>query len=159
MSASAKERSDSGDVVGGDGGDDDGSDRRDDHRKKTKKQRGHGSGGTLRKAKRAALFRFRKVDIKSNRRPANPSSSGCLGKWVGGGGGGYCCFKQTHGGDGGGFCCFKPTPVLDSPVETCTSDPNSPEFTFELLRDLIEKNDFYSEECNPHLCIDKTDEN
>ncbi|KAF5946810.1 hypothetical protein HYC85_017038 [Camellia sinensis] len=147
MSEIERERSE--DIVRNNDGD--GSDRRDDHRKK--KQREHGFGGNFRKAKRVALFQFRKAEKqlhRKNKKGSNQSSSipGCFGKrtvGVGGGGGYYCCFKQT--------------PTLDSPVESTTSDPNSAEFTYELLRALIETNDFYSKECNTHLDIINTDEN
>ncbi|KAL1532894.1 hypothetical protein AAHA92_32852 [Salvia divinorum] len=46
--------------------------------------------------------------------------------------------------------CRQPK-TLDSSGESPTSDPNSPDFTFDDLRALIEKNDFYSKDCNPHL--------
>ncbi|KZV14966.1 hypothetical protein F511_39890 [Dorcoceras hygrometricum] len=51
----------------------------------------------------------------------------------------------------GCFLCLKEPRTLDSAGESPTSDPNSREFTFDMLRDLIEKNDFYSNECNTHL--------
>uniref|UniRef100_A0A5B7BYF5 Uncharacterized protein n=1 Tax=Davidia involucrata TaxID=16924 RepID=A0A5B7BYF5_DAVIN len=150
MSEPEQERSDvvGGGCGGGDYDDGGGSSRRDDQ----EKQMGHVCEGHARKAKRVAFFRFRKVKKQlpgRNKRPSNPSSAttGCLGKWVCGGGGGcYLCFKQPQ--------------TLDSPVESQTSDPNSPEFSHELLKTLIEKNDFYSKECNPHLDInvDNTDE-
>ncbi|CAL5329943.1 unnamed protein product [Camellia sinensis] len=140
MSESVKERSD--DIVGVGGRDaDDGSGRMDDDDdddqwKKTK-QRRHGFGRNLKKAKRVTLFRFRKA---KKQLPLRKNTSA--------------------GGSGGGcYCCFKQTPSSDSPVESQTSDPNSPEFTYELLRALIEKNDFYSNECNPHLDSDNKDVN
>ncbi|KAL2511766.1 Uncharacterized protein Adt_17366 [Abeliophyllum distichum] len=49
------------------------------------------------------------------------------------------------------FCKFR---VLGQKGESPTSDPNSSEFTVDMLRALIEKNDFYSKECNPHLDTD-----
>lgn len=111
-----------------------------------------------RKPKRASLFRFRKKRRKGASIPPPPSfPAGCFGKIRGGGGDG------GGGGDEGClYCCLKPNPNLDSssPVEPKTSgDPNSPNFTFELLRALVEKNDFYSKECNPHIGIPETDEN
>ncbi|KAG8363975.1 hypothetical protein BUALT_Bualt19G0079400 [Buddleja alternifolia] len=46
--------------------------------------------------------------------------------------------------------------VEDSSGESpTTSDPNNSEFSFDMLRGLIEKNDFYSKECNPHLDVDE----
>jgi len=47
--------------------------------------------------------------------------------------------------------CFLPPKVLESPNESPTSDPNDPNFTHAMLRTLMDKNDFYSKECNPHL--------
>ncbi|KAJ6762463.1 UBIQUITIN CARBOXYL-TERMINAL HYDROLASE-LIKE PROTEIN [Salix purpurea] len=35
-------------------------------------------------------------------------------------------------------------------LQSQTSDPNHPDFTFDMLKSLIETNDFYSKECNPH---------
>ncbi|KAH6761130.1 ubiquitin carboxyl-terminal hydrolase-like protein [Perilla frutescens var. hirtella] len=61
--------------------------------------------------------------------------------------------RRANRGSGGGWCCLcvgQPK-TLDSSGESPTSDPNSSEFTFDMLRALIEKNDFYSKECNPHL--------
>lgn len=110
-----------------------------------------------RKPKRASLFRFRKKRRKGASNPPPPFPAGCFGKIRAGGGGG-----GGGGGEGCLYCCLKPKPNLDSssPVEPKTSsDPNSPNFTFELLRALVEKNDFYSKECNPHIGIPETDEN
>ncbi|XAR52782.1 hypothetical protein NMG60_11021035, partial [Bertholletia excelsa] len=108
------------------------------------------------KGEEGFLFRFRKVDKQLRRKnkkasiPPPYSSPGCFNRRVGGGGRG--------GGIGSCYTCFKQTPTLDSPVESQTSDPNSAEFGFELLRALIESNDFYSKECNPHLDTDATSE-
>ncbi|XP_031261476.1 uncharacterized protein LOC116119667 [Pistacia vera] len=49
------------------------------------------------------------------------------------------------------FSCFMQPPTLDSSAESIESDPNDPNFSNEMLRSLIENNDFYSKECNPHL--------
>lgn len=51
--------------------------------------------------------------------------------------------------------CFKQPPTLESSSTSTTlqsqpSDPNHPDFTFDMLKSLIETNDFYSKECNPH---------
>ncbi|VFQ79877.1 unnamed protein product [Cuscuta campestris] len=55
----------------------------------------------------------------------------------------------------GGSCClclrFRRPADLSS--DSQSSDPNSPDFSHELLSSLIEKNDFYSKECNPHLDV------
>uniref|UniRef100_A0A5B7BQZ7 Uncharacterized protein n=1 Tax=Davidia involucrata TaxID=16924 RepID=A0A5B7BQZ7_DAVIN len=143
MSQSEKERSD---VVGGSGGGDDdggGCSRSDDQ----KKEMDQVCEGHVRKGKRMALFRFRKVKKQLHRRkkrPSNPSSSATTG----------CLGKRFCGGGGGCYLCFRKPQTLDSPVESQTSDPNNPEFTCEMLKALIEKNDFYSKECNPHLDLD-----
>ena len=47
--------------------------------------------------------------------------------------------------------CFSRPKVLESPnEESPSSDPNDPNFTHGMLRTLMDKNDFYSKECNPH---------
>ncbi|XP_047324169.1 uncharacterized protein LOC124927748 [Impatiens glandulifera] len=61
--------------------------------------------------------------------------------------------KRNGGGSKtiGGCWCFKESTTLESYVESQISDPNGSEFNHEMLRVLIEKNDFYSKECNSHL--------
>lgn len=54
-------------------------------------------------------------------------------------------------GTNGCYFCFKQPHTLESPAESFTSDPNDSSFTHDMLRSLIEKNDFYSKECNPHI--------
>ncbi|KAL6501364.1 hypothetical protein OROHE_025011 [Orobanche hederae] len=91
--------------------------------------------GCGKKGRRLSFFRLRRrkqMGINVN--------SDCWGRRVGGG-----------GGDGWGCSCLKQPRSLDSSGESPTSDPNSSRFTFDMLRALIEKNDFYSKECNPHL--------
>lgn len=76
------------------------------------------------------LFRFRKL-VRKNKLP---------------------CFSGRKENVGGGcFMCFTKSPSDDSPV---TSDPNSPNFTFELMKSMIEKNDFYCKECNTHFDLE-----
>lgn len=53
------------------------------------------------------------------------------------------------------FFCFKQPPTLESSstsatLQSQTSDPNNPNFTFDRLKSLIENNDFFSKQCNPH---------
>lgn len=48
------------------------------------------------------------------------------------------------------FCFLQPK-VLESLDGSPSSDPNHPNFTNSMLRVLIENNDFYSKDCNPHL--------
>ncbi|XAR56043.1 hypothetical protein NMG60_11036332 [Bertholletia excelsa] len=137
------ERTDDVVDLGGDGDDDQGCDS---------KEKGHGCWKNCRKAKKVAIFGFRKVDKQLRRKnkkaslsPPPYSSTGCFSRRVGGGRRDTC------------YTCFKQTPTLDSSVESSqTSDPNSAEFGFEKLRALMETNDFYSKECNPHLDTDGT---
>ncbi|CAK8544495.1 unnamed protein product [Lathyrus sativus] len=56
----------------------------------------------------------------------------------------------TRNGFGCKFCFSRPS-VLENPDGSPTSDPNDPKFTHAMLKTLIEKNDFYSKECNPHI--------
>ncbi|KAJ4721792.1 hypothetical protein OWV82_009440 [Melia azedarach] len=53
---------------------------------------------------------------------------------------------------GFGLCLRQPD-TLESAGKSPCSDPNDPSFSCEMLKLLIEKNDFYSKECNPHLDI------
>ncbi|KAL8541916.1 hypothetical protein ACS0TY_002967 [Phlomoides rotata] len=93
--------------------------------------------GCERKGKKTSFFRLRKSKkVRHQKQKGVYVNSGCWG------GGGLCCF------------CVKQPTTLDSPGESPSSDPNSSEFTFDMLRALIEKNEFYSKECNPHLDAD-----
>lgn len=90
--------------------------------------------GCERKGKKKSVFRLRKrKKVRQQKQTGVYVNSGRVG------GGGWCCF------------CLKPPRTLESPGESPSSDPNSSEFTFDMLRALIEQNDFYSKECNPHL--------
>lgn len=61
-----------------------------------------------------------------------------------------------RGGRRWGSClCVNQPWTIESAGESPTSDPNSPKFSFDMLRELIEKNDFHSKECNPHLDADE----
>ncbi|KAK4424478.1 hypothetical protein Salat_1641200 [Sesamum alatum] len=94
--------------------------------KEEKKGKGSGKNG-----KRASLFRLRKNKKVLHRRRKQkgiPVNS--------------CCFGLR-----------KPR-TLSSSGESPTSDPNSPTFTSDMLRTLIEKNDFYSKEYNPNLDVE-----
>jgi len=48
------------------------------------------------------------------------------------------------------FCFSRPN-VLGNPNGSPSSDPNHPKFTHSMLKSLLEKNDFCSKECNPHI--------
>lgn len=170
MSVSDKEISRvgvSGGANGGCVGDDDddeddeggGVQANEDHRKK---QRGFGCGGfgrNLGKARRVILSPFTKAKARKQlpRRKHSWASSSCSssiaatkvtgfsssGKEIGGGGNSKGCY----------FCFTRPL-TMESPAESRTSDPNDPNFTYDMLKVLIEKSDFYSPDCNPHLDID-----
>lgn len=58
-----------------------------------------------------------------------------------------------NGGTSGCYFCFSRPQVVESPVESPSSDPNGPTFTYATLKTLLEKNDFYSKDCNPHIDI------
>lgn len=113
-------------------------------KKKEKKQRsGYGCDGDFAKSKKVALLQFTmaKKYLKHRRENSNkwPSSSSANA-------------TTTTGKRIVGSCfCLKQPFTLESPAESHTSDPNDPKFTFEMLKTLIEKNDFYSIECDPHL--------
>lgn len=105
-------------------------------------------GRNHKKGKRVFRFRVKKVH-KRNKLPNTSSKSSKSSK--------SCCFvgnKREGIGFGGCCVCFGQTPssgVVGSPVESQESDPNSSMFTFDLLRSLIEQNDFFDKDCNTHL--------
>lgn len=92
------------------------------------------------KGKKMSLFRLRKGKKKlpheKRKQTGVNVNPGCWG---------------TIGGGGWRCSCFNQPLTADTSGESPTSDPNSSEFAFDMLRALIEKNDFYSKECNPHL--------
>lgn len=58
-----------------------------------------------------------------------------------------------NGNTGGLLCgcfCLEQPRTLESPKSN-SSDPNDPSFTYDRLKTLIEKNDFFSKECDTHL--------
>ncbi|KAG8471685.1 hypothetical protein CXB51_036283 [Gossypium anomalum] len=100
------------------------------------------------KLKQVLMFPFVKFRKKKKKQakplakpPLSSSSSFSSSKRVGSGGGFY-----------GGFCCTRPR-TLESADDSNSSDPNDPNFTYEMLKTLIEKNQFYSKECNPHSVL------
>ena len=149
MSKSGKERSNfRGGGGGGGGGSGDGDDGDEDDegvrsRDDGKKRREYGCGRNLGKAKQVVLFPFRKAKkqlVYSGRKRSRSSSSSAS-------------FSGKREGFVGCFLCFKQPQTMESPANSQTSDPNNPAFTYEHLKVLIEKNDFYSKECNPHIDI------
>ncbi|MED6172541.1 hypothetical protein PIB30_051013 [Stylosanthes scabra] len=127
---------------------------------KARRRRGGGFG----KAKEMAMHQFTKAKsqlrrVRSRRAllrssssstsSANASKRGFSGK-----------VTSVRGSDdyySGSKCkfCFSRPRVLESSDEgggsSVISDPNDAKFTNAMLTLLIEKNDFYSKECNPHM--------
>ncbi|CAI9781710.1 unnamed protein product [Fraxinus pennsylvanica] len=97
--------------------------------------------GNCRKAKKKAFFGFKKGKKNLHQKRKQRINSGC---WA----------KRDFEVGYGCFLSLKKPDTDDSSSQSPTSDPNSEEFTVDILRALIEKNDFYSEECNPHLDTD-----
>ncbi|KAG6415574.1 hypothetical protein SASPL_122987 [Salvia splendens] len=89
------------------------------------------------KGKRPAFFRLRKSRKLLQQKRKQSGVYVNSRSW--GRSGGWCCL------------CLRQPKTLDSSGESPSSDPNSSEFSFDELRALIEKNDFYSEDCNPHF--------
>ena len=121
----------------------------DDDRKMEMGKKGFG------KAKQVMFYPFRKAKkqilrrrIKRDSSCSSPSSS-------------VTCSRRTNSLDkrgfdgsvnqGCGFCLTKLS-ISDSKNGSPT-DPNHRKFTNEMLKVLIEKNDFYSKESNPHFGI------
>lgn len=54
----------------------------------------------------------------------------------------------------GCYLCFMRPITTDSDAISQPGDPNTRELTYEFFKSLIEKNDFYSRECNTHINLD-----
>ncbi|KAL1558812.1 hypothetical protein AAHA92_09230 [Salvia divinorum] len=91
------------------------------------------------KGKRLPFFRLRKSKKLLHQKRKQGGISVNSRGW--GRSGGWCCL------------CLRQPKTLDSSGESPTSDPNSSDFTFDELRALIEKNDFYSKDCSPHFDV------
>ncbi|KAL8027286.1 hypothetical protein ABFX02_14G085400 [Erythranthe guttata] len=137
---SDKERPRADDGGGGGGGGSGGVDDEDDGEETTESVDSSEKtcAGCDRKGNKRSFFRLRK-----GKKPASQKRKQ-KGIYVNSG-----CWMTRVGR--GSTCLSRPRVAVDSSGESPTSDPNSPEFTFGMLRTLIEKNDFYSKECNPHL--------
>ncbi|MCE5166548.1 hypothetical protein HAX54_021635 [Datura stramonium] len=151
MSVSTKNRRST--VGGGGGGGDSGDDDHDGigagrckEADDSEEEGDHNKDFGKNKGKSVSCFRFRKVKRKLLRRKRKGVSGNSERRRELSGGGG--------GGGGGCYLCLKRPPTADSGGESQTSDPNSPNFTYEMLRVFIEKNDFYSNECNSHLDVE-----
>lgn len=158
MSISDKENSSVEDTSGGVGDDHDHDDEDDDddeensggvHQKRDgdgrrTKERGRGYGkfsGFSRNLGKAKKFVLKPLLNKKLSRKSSKSSAS--GKRV-----------EFDGGGKGCFYCFRPNPSGESGIGSHTSDPYDPTFTYDMLRDFMEKSDFYSKECNTHLDSD-----
>ncbi|RAL44233.1 hypothetical protein DM860_015593 [Cuscuta australis] len=93
--------------------------------------------------KRVSLLRLRKLkkSVQRNKERNSAVVPRSFGTVASSSSGGNCC-----------LCLRFPRPA-DLSSDSQSSDPNSPDFSHELLSSLIEKNDFYSKECNPHLDV------
>nr|KAJ0225547.1 hypothetical protein LSAT_V11C100029820 [Lactuca sativa] len=58
---------------------------------------------------------------------------------------------------GNSCLCITRIAKLDSCTESPSSDPNCSDFSFDSLRGLIEKSDFFLNECNTHLDVNVSD--
>lgn len=95
----------------------------DEDKSKQKKPTGYG-----RKAKKVVLSKIKKA--KKRLQKKDIGNSGCC-----------CCLY------------IRRNSTLDSSSESPTSDPNSSEFGFDSLKGLIEKSDFFLDECNTHFDV------
>lgn len=112
--------------------------------------------GLLTKVRQVVLSPFSKVDItikigrkrnRTNRRVSSSNPPGCFSFPS-------CSSSSSASGKrpNRAFCfCIGQPQTLGSPLfEPRTSDPNDPQFTLDMLRTMIQKNDFYSKDSNPH---------
>ncbi|KAM6578515.1 hypothetical protein CsatB_030352 [Cannabis sativa] len=140
---------------GGDDGDDDedesGGVQERDEQKPRKRAKGHGCYGfsmNFGKARNLVLGQFTKTTRKPSRKThikASYSSSSVLVAAPN---------ASTSSSSGKGCClCIKKSGTGESSLGSQTSDPNDPTFTYDMLKVLIERNDFYSKECNSHLDV------
>lgn len=104
-------------------------------------------GEGMGKAKQVVMHRFTKAKKKlhnckfKNKRVLRLTSSGNKSRTSG------KTIRRGRGGCGTGcYFCFKRPQVLESFSGSPTSNPNDPNYNH-----LIEKNDFFSRECNPHV--------
>ncbi|KAK7838343.1 hypothetical protein CFP56_019906 [Quercus suber] len=91
----------------------------------------------------------KKQFLRRKNKRTSSSSSGSTGARISGKR--FVCLN--NGGKGCCFCLRQPQ-TLESNSGSRTSDPNDPNFTYDMLKAFIENNDFYSKECNPHFDFD-----
>ncbi|PON69551.1 hypothetical protein PanWU01x14_086740 [Parasponia andersonii] len=138
---------------GGDDGDDDedesGGVRERGDQKPKQRAKGYTCNGFSRnfgKAKHLVLRPFTNTRAQkqvSKKTHIKASSSYCSGA------GAAPKYSTTSSGKGCCFC-FTKSPTGESSMRS-QSSPNDPTFTYDMLKVLIERNGFYSKECNPHL--------
>lgn len=119
---------------------------------KRKKRRVFGRHGVgVRSGKKALLFRFRKFQklFELSLSSASPSDSPNSGSRKNSS---WFCGKSRFGG---GLCCCacfsKPHVVEDDDAQGNVVPDDPEEFSYEHLKSMIEKNDFYSKECDTHF--------
>lgn len=142
---------------GGSDGDDDEDEEEDRKKKKNRARVDFGFGKSLvfrqfTKAKnqiRRVRSRKALLSSSSSSRNVNVSSRGKV-VIVHGDDFGSSSGSAARSGFGCKFCFSRPS-VMENSDGSPSSDPNDPKFTHSMLRSLIEKNDFCSKECNPHI--------
>ncbi|XP_062081695.1 uncharacterized protein LOC133788285 [Humulus lupulus] len=159
MSVPDKEISTVEDCVGaggGNGGDDGDGDDDDesggvqgrDEQKPKKRAKWHGCYGfsmNFGKARHLVLGPFTKAQRKRSRKTHIKASSNSSALVA-------APNASSSSSSGKGCClCIKKSGIGESSFGSPTSDPNDPTFTYDVLKVLIERNDFYSKECNSHL--------
>ncbi|KAF5739940.1 hypothetical protein HS088_TW11G00002 [Tripterygium wilfordii] len=139
-------------TVVGNGGDGDGINGEDGGSDINKRRKRAGKAVVFGRAKQFVLSPFtaakRNLCQRRNgsRRPLSPVAAAPIGD----------CFSGkrvvVNRWRGGGCFSFNHSKTLEScDVESPASDPNDSNFTDEMLKILIEKNVFYSKECNTHF--------
>ncbi|KAG4916758.1 hypothetical protein AAZX31_19G210600 [Glycine max] len=122
---------------GSDGDDDDSEIRKNEHRS-SRRRMGSGFGKVV-----VRQFTKAKKQVRRIRSRTSLLAKSEEGKVV--------IVEAGVSGRSGCRFCFSRPKVLESPnEESPSSDPNDPNFTHGMLRTLMDKNDFYSKECNPH---------
>lgn len=128
----------------------------DDDGKKQREDEYASGGGCTRdfaKAKQLVLHALSKAEKQLLRRRNKKTSLSGSAAAANAGTSGKRFGCVGHRGKGCYFCFTQPQ-TLESPPHA--SDPNDPNFTYEMLKAFIEKNDFYSKECNTHIDFDLT---
>ncbi|KAG5044192.1 hypothetical protein AAZX31_03G207200 [Glycine max] len=124
------------------GSDDDDSEiGKNEHRSSRRRRMGSGFGKVVVHQFTKAKKQVRRI---SSRKSLVPKPKGKVVNVEGG----------VSGRSGCRFCFSRPKVLESLYEESPTSDPNDPNFTHAMLTTLLDTNDFYSKECNPHLDLD-----